>query len=172
MAETPGARHAGRAAPGRAPPKVARNSPPHPAVHGISDDWMADFAQVDANLMRPPGRDRHVDQRHARQFATRRSRASPPTAPGARAPTFSCDRTDLGRSEDRCVSRRERRPRRARRIPFRSPCRGIAVRAPRARDRFWRPPSVRTSRDRGDERFPASTRRRFRSDRSPRGAAR
>src|SRR5688572_21743118 len=45
--------------------QIARHASSKAAVHRIADNRMADRAQMDANLMGSPGRDRHVNKRHA-----------------------------------------------------------------------------------------------------------
>src|SRR5688572_21040444 len=39
---------------------VAQHASMHPAVHRVADDRMSDRAQVDPDLMRPPGMDGHL----------------------------------------------------------------------------------------------------------------
>ena len=45
---------------------VSPDSPAHAAVQRIADNGMADGAQMDTNLVRPPGVDGDVSQRHRR----------------------------------------------------------------------------------------------------------
>ena len=46
-------------------PQVAWQVPSNPAVERVADNRMADGAEMHADLVRAPGRDRHVEQRHA-----------------------------------------------------------------------------------------------------------
>src|SRR4029079_9417802 len=48
--------------------KRSGHSSSHASVHRIADNWMPDFAEVHANLMRPSGCDRHMNERDARKM--------------------------------------------------------------------------------------------------------
>src|SRR5688572_9873118 len=46
--------------------QIAGHAPAESSVHRVADDRVADLAQMHANLMCPPGCDRHVYERDAR----------------------------------------------------------------------------------------------------------
>ena len=156
--------------------QVAGHAPVDAAVERVADDRMADRAQVDADLMRPPGVDRDLRQRQHRGRSARRGRcASPPRGCAARgrfARHLLPVRSDRGRSARRCGGRPAPRPTPARGIPSRLRARETGAPAPRAPRRAWRRPSGPTCRGRADARCPAASRRRCRSDRRRDGAAR
>ena len=100
--------------------EVARHPPPHAAVDGVADDRMSDRAQVDPNLMRPPGVNGHLGQGHG---PAHRIRVHDPgdrlAARVASAPTSSCGPPDPGQSDRRCGVRPADGPRPAPHIPSR-----------------------------------------------------
>ena len=52
-------------------PQIRRHAPARPAVERVAHDRVADRAQVHADLVRAPGVDRHLAQRHAMQVLRR-----------------------------------------------------------------------------------------------------
>ena len=117
--------------------QIVRHPAMHAAVQRVADDRMADGVEVDANLVRAPGRDRDAQQRQPGNVPRpRHPRDGRARAPRARRNLLAMNRIAADR---RCRSAcaAAPAPRRARRIASRLRDRGTAAPAPGAPRRAW-----------------------------------